>query len=133
MCIALPAKINAKNGNKVIVTPFSGQEKEIDCTLHPDAKPGDYALAYGGQILKILKENEAVEMIELLNKVAQRKTFFDIIKRGKLTKNDVKYLMTLDTAEDLHLLFSEADRLRDCFLKKTVCVHGAVIVKQHVA
>ncbi len=126
MCIALPAKIiNIKN-NTAVVEPFSGQKREIDCSLYPNAKPGEYFLAYGGRALKILKAKEAHEMLELLSKVQQRSQLFEIIKKGKLDKEDIRYLMTLNDPEDLILLQSEADRLREVFLKKSVCVHGVV-------
>ncbi|MFH1874072.1 MAG: [FeFe] hydrogenase H-cluster radical SAM maturase HydE [Pseudomonadota bacterium] len=126
MCIALPAKIIKIKNNQAWVEPFSGNLKEIDCSLYPEAKPGDYFLAYGGRALKILKDNEAEEMLKLLHEVQKRTQFFEIIKKGKLNTADVRYLLNLEDPQDLYLLYSEADRLREVFLKKSVCVHGVI-------
>lgn len=133
MCIALPAKIREMRGTKALVDSYSGLRREIDCALHPEARAGDYLLAYGGRAMKLMAKAEADELIALLNQVAGRKKLFDIIKKGKLGFDDIHYLLTITDPEEVRLLQREADRLREVFLRKTVCVHGVIEFSNHCA
>ena len=77
MCLATPTKIKSKvpaqgwsasggknKSNKVIVDGG----KEVDITLTPDAKVGDWLLCHADLAVQKISESQAMEVLEL-NKV----------------------------------------------------------------
>ncbi len=58
MCLAIPAKILKINKN-IAETESLGVVKEIDVTLVPDAKIGDYVIVHAGFAIQIIDKKEA--------------------------------------------------------------------------
>jgi hydrogenase expression/formation protein HypC len=59
MCLAIPAKILWINKNIAEIESM-GVKKEIDITLVPDARKGDYVLVHAGFAIQMIEKNEAL-------------------------------------------------------------------------
>lgn len=59
MCLAVPAKILSID-KKIAEIESMGVKKEIDITLVPDARKGDYVLVHAGFAIQIIDKNEAL-------------------------------------------------------------------------
>jgi hydrogenase expression/formation protein HypC len=59
MCLAIPARINRINKNIAEVESF-GVKKEVDVTLVPDAKVGNYVIVHAGFAIQIIDEEDAL-------------------------------------------------------------------------
>ena len=58
MCLAIPAKVNKINKNIAEIESL-GVVKEVDITLVPDAKIGDYVIVHAGFAIQIIDKKEA--------------------------------------------------------------------------
>ena len=58
MCLAIPAKVIKINENIAEIESL-GVIKEVDITLVPDAKIGDYVIVHAGFALQIIDKKEA--------------------------------------------------------------------------
>ena len=58
MCLAIPAKIIKINKNIAEIESL-GVVKEVDTTLVPDAKIGDYVIVHAGFAIQIIDKKEA--------------------------------------------------------------------------
>ncbi len=65
MCIAVPTKIEAIEGNKATVA-LAGARARVAIDLVPEAKVGDYVLIHAGFALTIVDEAEAKETFAIL-------------------------------------------------------------------
>lgn len=63
MCLAFPGKIISISGQQAIVD-FGGIKKEINLTLVPEVKKGDYAVVHAGFAIQILSEKDAWEVLK---------------------------------------------------------------------
>ena len=63
MCLAIPAKIIKIDGFTAEVD-IEGNIKEVNITLTPEAKVGDYLLLHAGYAIQILDEKSANEIFE---------------------------------------------------------------------
>lgn len=63
MCVAVPGKVFSIEGNRAIVD-INGTKLKVDISLIP-ANVGDYVLVHAGCGLEVLKEETALEMIQL--------------------------------------------------------------------
>ncbi len=63
MCVAVPGKVLEINDNSAVVD-INGTRLKADVTLIP-ARIGDYVLVHAGCALEVLKEETALEMIQL--------------------------------------------------------------------
>jgi len=68
MCLAIPVKLVLREENKGWVE-MGNTEREVDLTLLPDAKVGDYVLVHAGFAISKVEEKEAEELLELLSKI----------------------------------------------------------------
>jgi hydrogenase expression/formation protein HypC len=59
MCLAIPAKIIKINKN-IAETESLGVVKEVDITLTPDIKIGDYVIVHAGFSIQIIDKKEAL-------------------------------------------------------------------------
>ena len=59
MCLAIPAKIISINKNSAVIESL-GVEKEVDITLLPDAKNGDYVIVHAGFAIQVIDREEAL-------------------------------------------------------------------------
>jgi hydrogenase expression/formation protein HypC len=65
MCIAVPAKICSINGTNAEIE-YCGIKKNIDITLLPDAKKGDYVIVHAGFAIQIIDKDEAAITLDEL-------------------------------------------------------------------
>ncbi|MDH7578249.1 MAG: HypC/HybG/HupF family hydrogenase formation chaperone [Bacillota bacterium] len=63
MCLAIPAKITKIKG-MVAEVDLGGNTKEINITLTPEAKVGDYVLLHAGFAIQVIDEEAAEEIFE---------------------------------------------------------------------
>lgn len=70
MCLAVPGEIIEIEGNNARVD-FGGAEREVQLDLVDDASEGDYVLVHVGYAIQILSPEEAEEMIESWNEIAE--------------------------------------------------------------
>jgi hydrogenase expression/formation protein HypC len=68
MCLSVPAKIIAVNGNSAKVS-VGGTLVDISLQLLDDVKTGDYVLVHTGFALQKVSEEEALETIELIRQL----------------------------------------------------------------
>ena len=67
MCLAFPGKITLIKGDKA-VADFDGIKKDINVSLTPDAKKGDYVIVHAGFAIQKLSEQNAQEVFEIYEK-----------------------------------------------------------------
>ena len=68
MCLSVPAKIVAVNGNTAKVS-VGGSLVDVSLHLVDDVKTGDYVLVHTGFALQKVSEEEALETIELIRQL----------------------------------------------------------------
>ena len=76
MCLAVPGKLISINpGDDPIfrsgIVSFSGINKEINLSMIPEVKIGDYVLIHVGVALSIVDEEEANETLEYLRQMGE--------------------------------------------------------------
>lgn len=77
MCLAIPGKITAittsvlhQNIRQAKVS-FGGISKEVDLSMTPDAKIGDYVLVHVGVAISVVDEAEARRTFSYLKKIGE--------------------------------------------------------------
>jgi hydrogenase expression/formation protein HypC len=60
MCLAIPAKITKITKNIAEVETM-GVKKDVDITLVPEVKTGDYVIVHAGFAIQAVEEKEALE------------------------------------------------------------------------
>ncbi len=68
MCLAVPGEIIKIDGSKGEVC-FSGAVRNVDLSLVPEAKLGDYVLVHAGCAIQIVPSDEARETIQLFEEI----------------------------------------------------------------
>lgn len=68
MCIGLPCRVMARNGD-VGTVEYSGNCREVNLALVPQAAPGDWVLVHAGLALQIIEETAALETRALLEEL----------------------------------------------------------------
>ena len=153
MCLTIPGKILSINEG--IATIQNAREKaQIDLGLVFGAKVGDWVLYATNRAVKLISEDDAKEIISLLEdnyhpvdvsrlplqfkkiifKVRSRNTDNRIqITEGDkgqseydLTKEEIEYLLNLKGKNNLETLFAEANTLRKDQIDDFVCIHGII-------
>ncbi len=69
MCLAIPVKLTSIKGNKGWVE-IGTTTREVDLTLLPEAKVGDYVLIHAGFAISKVEEKEAKQLLELLSTIS---------------------------------------------------------------
>ena len=59
MCLAIPAKILEIKDNTAMIESL-GVKKEVEISLIPDAKKGDYVIVHAGFAIQIVEKEEAL-------------------------------------------------------------------------
>jgi len=75
MCLAIPAKIEAVDGDQATVN-LGGNRTDVSVALTPSAKAGDWVLVHAGIAIALLDATQARETYELLRQV-------DLIDEGQ--------------------------------------------------
>ncbi|HGJ65496.1 TPA: HypC/HybG/HupF family hydrogenase formation chaperone [bacterium] len=70
MCLAVPAKIISIE-NDMAQVKICGVKKKASIQLVPEARVGDYILLHAGFAIEVLKEKEALETLEILEKIGE--------------------------------------------------------------
>jgi len=63
MCLAIPSKILSVKGH-IAEIDVGGNTKEVNITLTPEAKAGDYVLLHAGFAIQIIDEKYAEEIFD---------------------------------------------------------------------
>ena len=76
MCLSIPGKLIEITGqlDEVFRTgkvSFDGITKEVNLTMVPEAKPGDYVLVHVGAAISIVDEKEAKETFEIIKQLGE--------------------------------------------------------------
>jgi hydrogenase expression/formation protein HypC len=76
MCLSIPGKLIEITGelDEVFRTgkvSFDGITKEVNLTMVPEAKPGDYVLVHVGAAISIVDEQEAKETFEIIKQLGE--------------------------------------------------------------
>ncbi len=74
MCLAVPGKIISINNKiddifRIARVSFDGVVKEVNLTMVPEAKLGDYVLVHVGSAISIVDEEEALFTLDILKKM----------------------------------------------------------------
>jgi len=74
MCLAVPGKIISIDNEiddifRIARVSFDGVVKEVNLTMVPDAKLGDYVLVHVGSAISIVDEEEAMFTLDILKKM----------------------------------------------------------------
>ncbi len=74
MCLAVPGKIISIDNEiddifRIARVSFDGVVKEVNLTMVPDAKLGDYVLVHVGSAISIVDEDEALFTLDILKKM----------------------------------------------------------------
>jgi hydrogenase expression/formation protein HypC len=68
MCIAIPCRVTARN-SELGTVEYSGNSREINLALVPQAGPGDWVLVHAGLALQVIEESGALETLALLGEL----------------------------------------------------------------
>ena len=70
MCVAVPVKVVEIRTNRGLIE-FGGIKKEVELSLTPDVRVGDYVLLHAGFAIQRLDEVEAKETLRLLEELCE--------------------------------------------------------------
>lgn len=70
MCVAIPVKVILIKDKKGLIE-LGGLKKEIELSLTPDIRTGDYVLLHAGFAIQRLDEIEAKETLRLLEEMSE--------------------------------------------------------------
>jgi hydrogenase expression/formation protein HypC len=71
MCLAIPARIETKQGERATVE-VGGSRTSVLLSLVPEASEGDWVLVHAGFAITVLDEAEAKETYDLLAEADER-------------------------------------------------------------
>ena len=134
MCLTIPAQITKLEKGKAVVRE-NDRFKQVQISLVPNLKVGDWILYINDLALEKIPKNEAKEILELLEMPYQKidisklsGKFKDIIQTSKsrnLIKDEIIYLLKTKGLEQ-KALFSEANLVRKTYIKDFICIHGII-------
>ena len=151
MCYAIPGKVKEIRGKQVLVDYFGEEKKAINEFY--DIAVGDYICAQGGFVIKKVEEDEAREILS-----AWKELFFELqdidlrlsrmdlgegsdkklrlildkaLENIPLKKDELLYLLDLDSQQSCQLLYKSANFLRQKYHKNSCCIHGIIEISNH--
>ena len=71
MCLGIPAQIVSRAQDFNAEVEIGGVRRNVDLTLVPEARVGDYVLIHVGYAVQCIDEAEATEMLNLLRQMAE--------------------------------------------------------------
>ncbi|MEM2094279.1 MAG: HypC/HybG/HupF family hydrogenase formation chaperone [Candidatus Bathyarchaeia archaeon] len=71
MCLAIPAKVLEKYGDRAKVDFGSGTTREVNVAL-VDVEVGEYVIVHAGFAIEVLNEVEAKETLDLWNELLSK-------------------------------------------------------------
>src|SRR3990172_6440751 len=147
MCYAIPGKVLEINNNTSLIEYFG--EKKTALVDAGNIRVGDYVYAQGGFIVQALEADEAHGILneweEIFFKLKERDEMLAgkgspsvrsesdierIISKGEegaqLSRDEVLTLLRCRDRDELNLLYSTANRVRQKVHKNSSCVHGII-------
>ncbi len=71
MCLGIPAQIVSRAQDFSAEVEIGGVRRNVDLTLVPEARVGDYVLIHVGYAVQCIDEAEATETLNLLRQMAE--------------------------------------------------------------
>src|SRR3989304_4827154 len=147
MCYAIPGKVLEINNNTALIEYFG--EKKTALVDAGNIRVGDYVYAQGGFIVQALEADEAHGILneweEIFFKLKERDEMLAgntspsvrsesdierIIAKGEagaqLSRDELLALLRCRDRDELNLLYSTANRIRQKVHKNSSCVHGII-------
>ena len=147
MCYAIPGKVLEIDNNTALIEYFG--EKKTALVDAGNIRVGDYVYAQGGFIVQALEADEAHGILneweEIFFKLKERDEMLAgntspsvrsesdierIIAKGEagaqLTRDELLALLRCRDRDELNLLYSTANRIRQKVNKNSSCVHGII-------
>jgi biotin synthase len=134
MCLTIPAKIIKINGAEAIIQDSQNQSEKISISANQNLAVGDWILHTTGQAIKKIEPTEAKQIIDLLeiapykpaNEINQNiKSLLAKARQNTLNKQEVVTLLKTQ-GDEMKLLLSEANIIRQATLKDFFCIHGII-------
>lgn len=66
MCLAIPARVAAVEGNGMAAVDIMGVTRRVSLDLVPEAAEGDYVLVHAGFALQVIDQQFADETMDML-------------------------------------------------------------------
>lgn len=89
MCLAVPARIIEKDGDKAVADAM-GNRWEIRITLTPEVEVGDIVLIHAGYAIAKVDEDEAAKTWELFEQIAEMEKEKDLNHQAHEEHEDKK-------------------------------------------
>lgn len=134
MCLTIPAQIAKLEKGKAVIRE-NERFKQVQISLVPNLKVGDWILYINDLALEKISKKEAKEILELLEAPYQKidisklsgkfKNITQMSKSRDLTKEEIVYLLKTKGLEQ-KALFSEANLVRKTYIKDFICIHGII-------
>jgi len=147
MCYAIPGKV-IELKDKIAIIDYFGEQKNALNELET-LSIGDYVYAQGGFVIEKIPEKEAayilnnwresffrlkeidLSLLKATGKIKiKNKNLNEIIQKTEkgisLKKEEILYLLRTNNKDELKLLFSNANKMRQKHLKNSCCVHGII-------
>lgn len=70
MCLGAIGRIVSVEGD-VAKVDFGGVVRDVDASLAPEVKVGDYVIVHAGTIISIVDEEEAIETLKLIEEFSK--------------------------------------------------------------
>ncbi len=71
MCLAVPMKVIDLHGDNMGVAELGGTHYNVELSLIPDVKIGNYVIVHAGYAIEMLDEEEANERLEFFSHMAE--------------------------------------------------------------
>lgn len=67
MCLAIPAKVNSINEDRIATVDILGVKRDISIDLTPQVEVGNFVLVHAGFAIEVVSEEYAQETIDLIS------------------------------------------------------------------
>jgi len=90
MCLGVPLKIiKIIDQNNAIAELGYGNTLNINISLTPEAKEGDYVMVHAGFAISILNTQDAIDLLQVIQELKN-----DKLKNDKLKNDNIKFHQT---------------------------------------
>lgn len=69
MCLAIPARIESIDDDRVAQCDIMGAKRDCSLDLTPQAQVGDYVLIHAGFSIEVVDEQAALETLEIVRQL----------------------------------------------------------------
>ncbi len=146
MCLTIPAKVLSieKSDSPVIriTVEDSRGVKPLNAIMLDGLKVGDWVLYTSGNAVRKVSEEDAREILELLEPKNHIDTELlddefvrsvDNLSGRGYTREDIVRLLRTDDPVEMEALFAEANTIRQANLRDFFCIHGIIEFSSHCA